>query len=146
MRLVTRPTSIGKRKSPYRYQIGSSMSDSGHFISPPSSRTAAEPEACKANRKRGKSIDTRPGCSYPQNMEVHFSADLQTKLSRLASEQGRDSETLVQEAVERMVNYDEWFLAEVDKGLAQIDSGQTLSHKEVGARLNKYLTQKQPPV
>ena len=36
-----------------------------------------------------------------------------------------------------MVNYDEWFLAEVDKGLAQIESGQTLSHEEVGARLDE---------
>ena len=79
-------------------------------------------------------------------MEVQFSADLQTRLSRLASEQGRDSETLVQEAVERMVNYDEWFLAEVDKGLVQIENGQTLSHEEVGARLEKYLTRKQSPV
>jgi predicted transcriptional regulator len=75
-------------------------------------------------------------------MEVQFSADLQTKLSRIALEQGRDSAALVVEAVERMVNYDEWFLAEVDRGLAQIESGQTLSHEEVGARLDKYLTQK----
>jgi predicted transcriptional regulator len=79
-------------------------------------------------------------------MEVHFSTDLQTKLSRLASEQGRDSESLVQEAVERMVNYDAWFLAEVDKGLAQIENGQTVSHEEVGTRLGKYLTTKQSPV
>ena len=75
-------------------------------------------------------------------MEVQFSADLQTKLSRIALEQGRDSAALVVEAVERMVNSDEWFLAEVDRGLAQIESGQTLSHEEVGARLDKYLTQK----
>jgi predicted transcriptional regulator len=75
-------------------------------------------------------------------MEVQFSADLQTKLSRIALEQGRDSAALVVEAVERMVNYGEWFLAEVDRGLAQIESGQTLSHEEVGARLDKYLTQK----
>lgn len=87
-----------------------------------------------------------PAIPTLESMEVHFSADLQTKLSRLASEQGRDSETLVKEAVERMVNYDECFLAEVDKGLAQIESGQTLSHEEVGARLDKYLTQKQSPV
>ncbi len=50
------------------------------------------------------------------------------------------------EAVERMVNHYEWFLTEVDKGLAQIESGKTLSHEEVGARLDKYLTRKQSPV
>ena len=67
-------------------------------------------------------------------MEVHFSDDLQTKLFRLAAQQGRDSEALVTEAVERMVNYDEWFMAEVEKGLAQIERGQTLSHEEVVTR------------
>ena len=40
---------------------------------------------------------------------------------RLASKQGRDSERLFQEAVERMVNDDEWFLAEVEKGLTHIE-------------------------
>jgi predicted transcriptional regulator len=69
-------------------------------------------------------------------MEVHFSADLQTKLSRLATEQGRDSETLVVEAVERMINYDEWFLAEVEKGLSAADRGELVEHEEVRKRLD----------
>jgi predicted transcriptional regulator len=34
---------------------------------------------------------------------------------------GRDSEALVMEAVERMVDYDEWFLAKVERGLAQVE-------------------------
>ncbi len=44
--------------------------------------------------------------------------DLQAKLSRLAAERGSDAQALVQEAVERFVDCDEWFLQEVDKGLA----------------------------
>ena len=43
------------------------------------------------------------------------------------------------------VKPDEWFVLEVEKGLAQIDRGQTLSHEEVGARLNKHLTGRRPP-
>jgi predicted transcriptional regulator len=62
-------------------------------------------------------------------MEVQLSTDLQSKLARLAAQQGRDSAALVVEAVERLVNHDEWFVAEVDKGLAQIERGQTLSHE-----------------
>jgi predicted transcriptional regulator len=77
-------------------------------------------------------------------MEVSFSTELLAKLARLAAQQGRDSNSLVVEAVERLVNYDEWFLAEVEKGLAQIDQDRTLSHEEVGARLDKYLASKQP--
>ena len=69
-------------------------------------------------------------------MEVRFNPDLQAKLARLASEQGRDSETLVVEAVERLVNYDEWFLREVEKGLAAADRGEFVEHESVGKMLN----------
>lgn len=68
-------------------------------------------------------------------MELHLSPDLETKLSRLAAQQGRDSSSLAIEAIERMVEYDQWFLAEVDRGLRQIEDGKTLSHEEVGFRV-----------
>jgi predicted transcriptional regulator len=64
-------------------------------------------------------------------MEVRFNPNLQEKLTRLASEQGRDSEALVVEAVERLVNYDEWFLQEVEKGLAAADRGEFVGHEDV---------------
>jgi RHH-type rel operon transcriptional repressor/antitoxin RelB len=64
-------------------------------------------------------------------MDVPFNPDLQAKLRRLAEQQGRASEALIVEAVERMVNYDEWFLREVDKGLAEADSGQLVDHADV---------------
>jgi predicted transcriptional regulator len=57
-------------------------------------------------------------------MEVHLSPDLQAKLAQLASQQGRESEALVVEAVQRMVNYDEWFIREVEKGIAAADRGE----------------------
>jgi predicted transcriptional regulator len=64
-------------------------------------------------------------------MEVRWNPDLQEKLTRLASQQGRDSEALVVKAVERMVNYDEWFLQEVEKGLAAADRGEFVEHENV---------------
>ena len=64
-------------------------------------------------------------------MEVRLKPDLQAKLTRLATEQGRDSESIVIEAVERMVNYDEWFVREVEKGVAAADSGELIDHEEV---------------
>jgi predicted transcriptional regulator len=64
-------------------------------------------------------------------MEVRLDPELQEKLSRLASEQGRDSEALVVEAVERMINYDEWFLEEVEAGLAAADRGEFVENEEV---------------
>ena len=76
-------------------------------------------------------------------MEVHLAPDLQAKLLRVAAERGRDAETLAKEAIERFVNYDEWFLSEVERGLSQIDRGEVLTHEEVGDRLEKRLLEKQ---
>jgi predicted transcriptional regulator len=66
-----------------------------------------------------------------EKMEVPLNPDLQAKLGRLADQQGRASEALVIEAVERMLNYDRWFLREVDKGLASADGGEFVDHSEV---------------
>ena len=78
-------------------------------------------------------------------MEEHFPPDLEAKLNRKAIEQGRDTESLVYEAVERFIDHDEWFVREVEKGLAQIERGDVLEHEEVGARLEKLLAEKQRP-
>jgi len=75
-------------------------------------------------------------------MEICLPGELEDKLSHLASRQGRDTSALVVEAVERLVDHDLWFTSEVEKGLAQIESGQTLSHEEVGIRLRDFLTSK----
>ena len=77
-------------------------------------------------------------------MELTLPAELQAKLVRVAQERGRDPKDLAREAIERLVDYDDWFAREVDKGLAQVEAGQTLTHEEVGARLDNYLADKQP--
>ena len=76
-------------------------------------------------------------------MEVTLSPDVQSKLARLAAERRRDAEALAREAIERFVDYDEWFVKEVEKGLEQIARGEVLTHEEVGARLEKSLTERQ---
>jgi len=77
-------------------------------------------------------------------MEVTLSADVQAKLTRIAHERGTDAQALAREAIERLVNYDDWFVREVEKGMAQVERGETLSHQEVGARLERRLKEKQP--
>ena len=64
-------------------------------------------------------------------MEIRLKPDLEEKLSRLANDKGRDRESLVIEAVERMVDYDAWFLQEVEKGLASADRGEFIEHEEI---------------
>jgi predicted transcriptional regulator len=73
-------------------------------------------------------------------MEVTLSPEQQAKLARVAQERGTDAQSLVREAIARLLDYDDWFAREVEKGLAQIQSGQTLTHDEVGARLSRHLT------
>lgn len=74
---------------------------------------------------------------------MHLNPDMQAKLARLAAEQGRNTEALVQEAIARFVDYDEWFIREVEKGLASADRGEFLTHEDVGARLEKLIAEKQ---
>jgi predicted transcriptional regulator len=80
---------------------------------------------------------------YTGGMEIELSPELQAKLERIASEQGRDSKSLVHEAVERLAGYDEWFIRQVEKGLAQVDRGEVLEDEEVAARMENLISQKQ---
>jgi predicted transcriptional regulator len=79
-------------------------------------------------------------------MEVRFAPETEAKLSQLAAQRGSNPESLVQEAVERLIDYDEWYIREVEKGLAQIDAGELLEQEEVGRRLEKLIAEKQRPV
>lgn len=65
------------------------------------------------------------------HMEVRLNSELQSKLDRLANQQGRESEALIVEAVERLVSHDEWFLREVEKGLAAADRGELIEDEDV---------------
>jgi predicted transcriptional regulator len=68
-------------------------------------------------------------------VEVHFPPEIESKLSRIAAERGRNAESLVFEAVERLVgqiaSHDEWFLGEVEKGIAAAERGEFIEHADV---------------
>jgi predicted transcriptional regulator len=76
-------------------------------------------------------------------MEIQLHPDLEAKLAALAEQQGRDRAGLVVEAVERLVDHDAWFLREVNSGIAQVASGETLTHKQVGQLLEAHLSERQ---
>ena len=73
-------------------------------------------------------------------MEVQLTPDQQAKLSRLAAAQGCAAETLVQEAVDRLLNYDDWFLREVDTGLAAADSRRCRRRSALPTSMAPFLT------
>ena len=70
-------------------------------------------------------------------MEVRITPELETKLARLSAERGQDVQALVREAIERLVDYDEWFLREVEVGLAAADRGELMDHEDVGKLINR---------
>lgn len=72
---------------------------------------------------------------YTGRMNVPLSPDLEATLARAAGTRGCNAEALAREAIERLVDDDEWFTREVEQGLAQIERGEVLSHEAVGARL-----------
>jgi len=75
-------------------------------------------------------------------MVFSLPADLETRLASLAEQQGRDPGSLVVEAVLRMLDHDQWFRQQVEAGLAQIESGETFGHEDVGDRIERVLTKK----
>ena len=83
-------------------------------------------------------LDNRVSHFYDgKRMEIDLTPDIEAKLDRLAAEQGRDAKALVREAVERLVNYDEWFTREVEKGLAAADRGEFIEHEEIGKLIDR---------
>ena len=57
-------------------------------------------------------------------MEVHFTPEQQAQLSKLATQEGVDTEKLVKDAALRLIEDDERFRASVRKGLEQADRGE----------------------
>jgi len=72
-------------------------------------------------------------------MEVHLSPDKQARLEEIASRVGKNAEAMVEEAVDRMLDYDEHFIAAVEEGRESARRGELLEHEEVVERIEKML-------
>jgi predicted transcriptional regulator len=69
-------------------------------------------------------------------MEVHFTPELEQKLTRVAAENDRDADHYVQQLVESYLDHDAWFRQKVTASVGRLDRGEFLAHDEVGARLD----------
>jgi predicted transcriptional regulator len=72
-------------------------------------------------------------------MEVHLSPDKQTRLQEIAARAGKNAEQMVEEAVDRMLEYDERLVAAVEVGRASARRGELLEHEDVVERIEKIL-------
>ena len=77
-------------------------------------------------------------------MEVHLTPEKQALLQQLATRTGKNTVDLVQEAVDRLLDYDAWFVQGVEKGLAQAARGELIDHEDLVARIEKRIQTRQP--
>ena len=68
-------------------------------------------------------------------MEVQLSPEKQAKLQHFAARTGREASELVEEAVDRMLEYDARFIEAVEEGRAAARRGELVEHDEVVARI-----------
>jgi predicted transcriptional regulator len=72
-------------------------------------------------------------------MELRLTPEKEALLQQLATRTGRPTSDLLEEAIDRFLDYDAWFIREVEKGLAQADHGELIDHEEVVARIEKHI-------
>ena len=72
-------------------------------------------------------------------MEVHFTPDLQARLSERAAQQARDPEEVVQDVVARYFEEEDRFVEAVKRGEAALERGEFLTQEQVGDRLRRFL-------
>ncbi len=72
-------------------------------------------------------------------MEVHLPQQQEAQLQALASQTGRGTDELVQEAVSQLLAYNDWFQAQVQIGIDQIARGEFLEEEEMDSRVERLL-------
>jgi predicted transcriptional regulator len=70
-------------------------------------------------------------------MEVHLTPEQHQQLAELASQRGRDADTLAREAITRYLEEEARFIEAVKLGEAALERGEHLPHEQVGERINR---------
>jgi predicted transcriptional regulator len=73
-------------------------------------------------------------------MQISLAPELEAKLNQIASQSGKDPGQIVEELVANHLRHDDWFRQEVQKGLASLDSGKSISHEEVRRQMERALS------
>jgi predicted transcriptional regulator len=59
------------------------------------------------------------------------------RLDRLAQAMDRPRSWVLGQAIEHYLDYEEWFVREVERGIAEADRGHLVSHEEVMSELRR---------
>jgi predicted transcriptional regulator len=72
-------------------------------------------------------------------MEVHFTPEKEARLQQVASRSGKEAAQVVEEAVDRMLEYETRFVEAVEEGRASARRGELLEHDQVVERIEQML-------
>jgi predicted transcriptional regulator len=73
-------------------------------------------------------------------MEVHFTPELEARLTQKATQAGTDPERLLKDLLVRYLDDEARFLAAVEKGIAAAERGEFIEEQEMDARLERMFT------
>ena len=63
--------------------------------------------------------------------ELKISSTAARRIARIAARGKRPQQRVLEDALKAGLEYEEWFLAAVAKGLADLDAGRTVSHQQI---------------
>ncbi|MFO7883821.1 MAG: ribbon-helix-helix protein, CopG family [Desulfobacteraceae bacterium] len=69
---------------------------------------------------------------------VRMDEDILGRINGLARELKRSRSWVIKEAIERFLDYEEWYIQEVRKGIDEVSRGEIATSKEVKNRFQKY--------
>ena len=70
-------------------------------------------------------------------MEVHFSPEKEARIDQFATRTGKDTSQVVEEAVDRLLEYEARFIEAVEQGRSSARRGDLLDHDEVVERVER---------
>lgn len=79
------------------------------------------------------------GAAEAETLTVQLDSSLKEKFEALARRTQRSKSELVAEAIAAYVDLDEWQIAEIEAGLAELEEGRIVSHEEVEERYRQLL-------
>jgi predicted transcriptional regulator len=69
---------------------------------------------------------------------IRFDNDTLVRIDGLANALSRSRSWVIKQAIDRFLDYEEWYVQEVKEGLAEVERGDIASDEEVAARFRKW--------
>ena len=72
-----------------------------------------------------------------EDMEIALPPEKEARLLEFATRKGKDAAEIVEEAVDRMMEYEAHFIEAVEEGRAAAQRGELLEHEDVVTRIEQ---------